>query len=204
MAFLSDTRYLLGVVVAPQGEALFRWQEADGNRAESFRQWAQQGGETLRSLLPACALEFQPIGAFHAAVLDADRAARPWSLRSVVSYLHTMLNVQPANLRATIALFADDQIEEYRVGFGIGANHNVVHGIVWPLLDDERGNGETPARIEAVLREAGVTQIGLLSQHFPLEYCDDCGAPLYPSPDGEPVHAELPEAEAETASRHLH
>jgi uncharacterized protein YuzB (UPF0349 family) len=39
---------------------------------------------------------------------------------------------------------------------------------------------------------------------FPLEYCDDCGAPLYPNPDGEPVHAELPEEQAEAAPRHLH
>ena len=204
ISFLSDTRYLLGAVVAPRGEALFRWQEADGERAEAFRQWAQQGGEAIRSLLPACALEFQPIGAFHATVLDTDRAARPWSLRSAVSYLHTVLNVQPAGVRATVALFADDQIEEYRIGFTIGASRDVVHGVVWPLLDGERDTDDIATRIEAVLREAGITQISLLNQRFPLEYCDDCGAPLYPSPDGEPMHAELPEAEAEAAPRHLH
>jgi hypothetical protein len=37
-----------------------------------------------------------------------------------------------------------------------------------------------------------------------LEYCDDCGAPLYPNPEGEPVHAELPEPEEEALPRHLH
>jgi uncharacterized protein YuzB (UPF0349 family) len=37
-----------------------------------------------------------------------------------------------------------------------------------------------------------------------LEYCDDCGAPLYPNPEGEPVHAELPEQEEEAVPRHLH
>jgi hypothetical protein len=57
MSFLSDTRYVLGAVAAPQGAALFRWQEDDGDPAESFRQWAQQGGEALRPLLPACAVE---------------------------------------------------------------------------------------------------------------------------------------------------
>jgi hypothetical protein len=204
ITFLSDTRYLLGIVVAPKGEALFRWQEADGNRAEAFQQWAQQGGEAIRSLLPACALEFQPIGAYHASILNADRAARPWSLRAVVTYLHTTLNIAPAEVHATIALFADDQVEEYRIGFSIGSRRDVVHGVVWPLLDGERDNSETPAQIDAVLREAGITQINQLSQHFPLEYCDDCGAPLYPSPDGEPMHAELPEAEAAATPRHLH
>lgn len=202
--FLSDTRYILAAIAAPKGEALFRWQEADGDRAESFRQWALQGGEALRSLLPACALEFQPVGAYHAAVLDADRASRPWSLRSVVAYLQTVLNVQPADLRATLALFQDDQDEEYRVGLTLGKQRDVVHGVVWPLLEGENDNSDMPAQIEAVLHEAGVTQVTPLNQMFPLEYCDDCGAPLYPGPDGEPMHAELPEEQAASAPRHLH
>ena len=36
------------------------------------------------------------------------------------------------------------------------------------------------------------------------EYCDDCGAPLYPNAEGEPIHAELPEEPSESAPRHLH
>jgi hypothetical protein len=72
MNFLSDTRYLLGAVAAPRGTALFRWQEDDGDPAECFRQWSLQGGEALRPLLPACAIEFQPVLAYHAAVRDAD------------------------------------------------------------------------------------------------------------------------------------
>jgi uncharacterized protein YuzB (UPF0349 family) len=36
-----------------------------------------------------------------------------------------------------------------------------------------------------------------------MEYCEDCGAPLYPTLDGELVHAELPE-ESEPAGQHLH
>jgi hypothetical protein len=61
-----------------------------------------------------------------------------------------------------------------------------------------------PAQIEAVLREAGVAHVNFLNQRFPLEYCDDCGAPLYPAPDGEAMHAELPEEQAASAPRHLH
>ncbi|KAF0164988.1 MAG: hypothetical protein FD157_1669 [Rhodocyclaceae bacterium] len=204
MNFLSDTRYLVGVVAAPRGAALFRWQEDDGDPAESFRQWALQGGDALRPLLPACAIEFLPVLAYHAAVRDADRASRPWSLRSAVAFLQTVLNQPAAELRAVVAPFHDRQLEEYRIGFTQRGSSDVVHGVVWPLLEHEDENNDTPAQIEAALREAGVTTVLLLDQRFPLEFCDDCGAPLYPNPEGEPVHAELPEDQAEATPRHLH
>ena len=38
---------------------------------------------------------------------------------------------------------------------------------------------------------------------MPMEYCDDCGAPMYPDPEGQPVHAELPET-GEQPPAHLH
>jgi len=43
----------------------------------------------------------------------------------------------------------------------------------------------------------------VFEQRFPLEFCDDCGAPLYPNEDGEPVHPEMPEQPA-SPSAHLH
>lgn len=202
--FLSDTRYLVATVAAPKGAPLFRWQEDDGDQAESFRQWAIQGGEVLRPLLPACAVEFLPVKAYHAAVRDADRASRPWSLRAAVAFLQTVLNVPANQLRAVIAPFHDRQLEEYRIGFTRRQDSEVVHGVVWPLLDAEDEINDTPAQIEAILHEAGVTSVMSLEQRFPLEFCDDCGSPLYPNPEGEPSHAELPEDQMESAPRHLH
>ncbi|MCF8149153.1 MAG: DUF2863 family protein [Burkholderiaceae bacterium] len=204
MSFLSDTRYLLGAVAAPRGAALFRWQEDDGDPAEVLRQWTQQGGDALRPLLPACAVEFLPVLAYHAAVRDADRASRPWSLRAAVAFLQTVLNRPASELLAVVAPFHDRQLEEFRIGFTQRGDSSVVHGVVWPLLDNEDENHEAPAQIEAALREAGVSNVLMLEQRFPLEFCDDCGAPLYPNPEGEPVHAELPEDQAEAAPRHLH
>jgi hypothetical protein len=204
MNFLSDTRYLLGAVAAPRGTALFRWQEDDGDPAECFRQWSLQGGEALRPLLPACAIEFQPVLAYHAAVRDADRASRPWSLRAAVAFLQTVLNQPATDLRAVVAPFHDRQLEEFRIGFTLRGNSDVVHGVVWPLLEHEDENNDAQGQIEATLRETGVSNILMLSQRFPLEFCDDCGAPLYPNPEGEPVHAELPEEQGEAAPRHLH
>ncbi len=204
MSFLSDSRYLIGAVAAPQGTALFRWQEDDGDYTESARQWILQGSDAIRPLLPACALELQPVGAYHAAVLDADRASRPWSLRSAVAFLQTVLNILPSDLVAVIARFHDDQTEEYRVGLALRQNQTVVHGVVWPLLETEDNNNELSAEIESVLQEAGITQVIQLNQRCPIEYCEDCGTPLYPTPEGEPVHAELPEEQAENTQRHLH
>jgi hypothetical protein len=204
MNFLSDTRYLLGAVAAPRGAALFRWQEDDGDPAECFRQWSLQGGEALRPLLPACAIEFQPVLAYHAAVRDADRASRPWSLRAAVAFLQTVLNQPASDLRAVVAPFHDRQLEEFRIGFTLRGNSDVVHGVVWPLLEHEDENNDAQGQIEATLRETGVNNILMLNQRFPLEFCDDCGAPLYPNPEGEPVHAELPEEQGEAAPRHLH
>lgn len=204
MNFLSDTRYLIGVVCAPEGAPLFRWQEEDGNRGEALKQWRAQGGEVFRTLLPACAIEPLLPQSFHAAIREADRASRPYSLRSAVAYLQTTLNVPAASLRAVMAPYYDRQIEEFRIGFTLGDTPEVVHGVVWPLLESEDETAELPGQIEAVLRDAGIREVLVLDHRFPLEYCDDCGAPLYPNPDGEPVHAELPEQEEEAVPHHLH
>jgi hypothetical protein len=204
MNFLSDTRYLIGVVCVSAGAPLFRWQEEDGSRSDALKQWRGQGGEVLRALLPACATEPLLPQSFHAAIREADRASRPYSLRSAVAFLQTTLNVPAANLRAVVAPYYDRQIEEYRIGFMLGDASEVVHGVVWPLLENEDEAAELPGQIEVVLREAGVREVLVLDHRFPLEYCDDCGAPLYPNPEGEPVHAELPEQEEESMPRHLH
>ncbi|GAB1393552.1 DUF2863 family protein [Rhodocyclaceae bacterium] len=204
MNFLSDTRYLIGVVCTPAGTPLFRWQEADGSRNEALKQWRAQGGEVLRTILPACALEPLLPQSFHAAVREADRASRPYSLRSAVAFLQTTLNVSAGNLRAVVAPYYDRQLEEFRIGFSLNDAVDVVHGVVWPLLENEEEASEMPSQIENVLREAGLREVIILEHRFPLEYCDDCGAPLYPNPEGEPVHAELPEPEEEALPRHLH
>lgn len=202
--FLSDTRYLIGAIAAPRGMPLFRWQENDGSRADALKQWRLQGGEALRPLLPACAVELLLPQPYHAAAREADRASRPYSLRAAVAFLQTTLNVAAADLRAVVAPYYDRQLEEYRIGFTLKDSTDVVHGVVWPLLEAEDETADTPTQIETVLKEAGLRDIVALDHRFPMEYCDDCGAPLYPNPDGEPSHAELPEEQAEAAPRHLH
>jgi hypothetical protein len=202
-SFLSDTRYIIGIAIAPRGEALFRWQEDDGSRDEAIRQWQMQGGAAIASMLQGCSIEMLPPNAFHSACRDADRASRAFSLRASVSFLASALNVQPAGLRAVIAPFHEEQLEEYRIGFTVGKASEIVHGVVWALLGAEDEESDVLGEIEGVLKECGVTDMLVLDHRMPMEYCDDCGAPLYADPDGQPVHAELPET-AEQPSTHLH
>lgn len=202
--FLSDTRYLLAAVAVPRGEALFRWQEPDGSREQALAQWRSQGGASLAPLLPGCALEFVLPEAYFAACRAADKSSRPYSIRASVAFLGTALDAPAANLQAVIAPFGDNQIEEYRVGFSLRGNDDVVHGVVWPLLGSEDDAIDVPGEIEATLRECGVGTIRILDHRFPLEYCEDCGAPMYPTAEGETMHAEMPEDQAEQIPRHLH
>lgn len=201
--FLSDMRYLIGAVVAPRGSALFAWQEDGGSREHAVQQWRAQGGGCLEPLFPACATELLLPDAYHAACRHADRQARPYSLRASVSYLQTSLNVSASGLRAVIAPFHDKRLEEYRVGFTLKNKPQVVHGVVWPLLDAEDETSDTASQIEAALRECDIGDIVVLEERFPLEYCDDCGAPLYPDPEGQPAHAEMPE-DSDMRPAHLH
>lgn len=201
--FLSDTRYLIGALTAPTGEALFRWQEDDGSRDHALSQWKTQGGATVATLLTGCAHALLLPNAYHAACREADRESRPYSLRASVDFLSSTLAVEPAGLRAVIAPFYDQRLEEYRIGFTLADSDEVVHGVVWALLGAEDESTETVADIEAILRECGLTDTLVLDHRMPMEYCDDCGAPLYPDPEGQPVHAELPD-DAPAAPAHLH
>jgi hypothetical protein len=202
--FLSDVRYLLAAAVVKRGSPLFRWQEGDGSREHSLAQWRAQGGAVISTLLPGCAFEVVLPEAYFAASREADRISRPYSIRASVAFLTTTLETPPGDLRAIVAPFYERQIEEYRIAFTQKDSDDVVHGVVWPLLGAEDEGSEVSQQIETALRECGVTDILQLDARFPLEYCDDCGAPLYPSPEGEAVHAELPEEKAEAVPRHLH
>jgi len=202
--FLSDVRYILAAVQVQSGAPVFRWQENDEGRKHSMDQWRAQGGACLLPLLAGCAMELVLPDAFFAACRQSDRASRPYSVRASVAFLSTTLEVTPGDLRVVIAPFYESQIEEYRISFTAVDNASVVHGVVWPLLGPEEDSDEVLAQIDACLKESGITHIEHLDNRFPLEYCEDCGAPMYPSPDGEAVHAELPEDKAEQVPKHLH
>ena len=202
--FLSDTRYLIGAIAVPHGKPLFRWNEGDGvTRESALKEWIKQGGPCLEPLLTGCA--FQPLlaDAYHAACRTADMASRPYSLRASVAFLQTTLGQPAESLRAVVGAFYDKRLEEYRIGFGPRDSEAIYHGVVWPLLGTEDENTDVVGEVETLLRESGIKEIVVHSQQFPFEFCDDCGAPLYPNVEGEPVHAELPE-QSNSPSQTLH
>ncbi|WP_374277023.1 DUF2863 family protein [Azonexus sp.] len=194
--FLSDVRYLVGALAVPRGAALFRWNEKDGGKDGALREWIKQGSPCLEPLLTGCA--WQPLlpDAYHAACRNADRASRPYSLKASVAFLQTMLGLMPADIRAVVGPCYDRRMEEYRVGLGPKNSDDTYHGIVWPLLGAEDESTDAASEIETVLREAGVKDVIFLDHHFPMEFCDDCGAPMFPNADAELVHAEMPEQPA--------
>jgi hypothetical protein len=57
--------------------------------------------------------------------------------------------------------------------------------------------------IVAHLNEAGVTHVKKHSELYIVEFCDDCGAPLFADPSGELVHPEMPE-DAPQGGEHFH
>ncbi len=204
--FLADPRYILGAVLVPQGMPLYRWQEAAGDpqaKNAALTGWRQQGGGVVLPLLPGCGVELQRPDAFYSAWRQSDKSARPFSMRAAVDFLSLSLDVPAAGLRAIVAPFHDKELEEYRIGFTRKESDQVVYGVVWPLLGSENDQSGLVNDIESVLKDSGLTDILQLDTAFPLEYCDDCGSPLYPDPNGIPVHAEMPEEEGPTQA-HLH
>lgn len=202
--FLSDTRYLVGALAVPRGKPLFRWNEEDRcSREAALKEWVRQGSPCFEALLTGCAYQLLLADAYHAACRAADSASRPYSLNASVAFLQATLGQSGSNLRAVVGGFHDKRLEEYRIGFGPRDEDVIYHGVVWPLLGIEDEASDVAGEIESVLRKTGITEVAVLDQQFPYEFCDDCGAPLYPNVEGETVHAEMPEQD-DAPSQTLH
>ncbi|HJW56892.1 MAG TPA: DUF2863 family protein [Burkholderiaceae bacterium] len=228
--FLADTRYLLAVAVVPEGQPIFRWQESlnPGDRQAISLQWETQALPSIKRLLPGCGVELLLPNAYHAACREADRQIRPASIRAAVHYITHALNIAANSLQVTIGGFgeqsSDNRIDEYRVGFCLHQSLEVVYGLVWPLygqeaedqplelLIEEQGNTDimteqksrtTLEEIMTLLQDCGVTHIKYHEGFFPMESCEDCGAPLFLDMEAEPVHAQMPE-DVLPSSGHFH
>ncbi len=213
---LADTRYLVAAVVVPEGKRIFHWQEEPGELGEArqscLANWAAHTQDTFTALLAGCGFEILIPDAYYVSNREADRKVRPLSVKAAVSWLGGALNIEPNQLRAIIAGCGERRIEEYRIGFTQKNQAEVIYGCLWPLygreddsdaLENEAPPIDTPEEIAALLKECGLTDIRRLPGVLPPEVCEDCGAPYFPNPSGEMVHAELPE-DAETAPAHFH
>lgn len=206
VSMLADTRYILAAIVAPQGQALYHWQETGvdpDSKVAAVESFCAQLANVVQPILTGCRYRVLAPNAFHAALRVADRELREFSLEAALAYLKLTYDLAPAALQATIAAYEDKRIEEIRVGIGrAGDEDQVIEGVVWPLLGDDEDKAQED--IDAALRRLGVTRITTHAHRFPLEFCDDCGAPLFPNPAGHSVHAEAPEDADEQPVSPLH
>ena len=194
----------------------------------ALQQWRAQASPNVERLLPGCGIELLLPEAYYTACREADRAIRPVSVHAAVNYLTNALGVSPTDLTAIIGRFSedveDDQIDEYRISFALRSDPQVVYGVVWPLYGSEDGEEDIQAagaasrallpadedaavapivEIIAMLKQCGIEHIRQHSEEFSMEFCEDCGAPLFCDLDAELVHAEMPE-DSPGASEHLH
>ena len=207
---LADTRFLLAGVAVPQGGALFRWQEIETRsermtRGDCLERWIAQCRPNLARLLPGCAFESLLPDAYFVNCRESDRRVRPYAIRAAIGFLENTLKTTAPQLRAVVAGFGEERVDEYRVAFTRRGQDDVVHGIVWPLFGREDDEAQpAPAQdVETVLAECKIGEVTKLNGLFAPEFCEDCGAPLFADAASEMVHPELPE-EAETAVVHYH
>jgi len=209
IAMLADTRYLLAAIVVPQGTPLFHWQETGVDpdaKLSAIEAFVTQTTSILEPSMTGCRFRVLPPQPFHAALRQADRELREFSLEAAIAYLKLAYDLDPPRLQAILALFEDKRESagaEVRIGIGLaGDDDAVIEGVVWPLLGDDEERAQED--IETTLRRLGVAHVVNHAQHFPMEYCDDCGAPLFPNAGGHAVHSEPPEDADEQPAAPLH
>lgn len=199
-----------------------------GMRQSAMEQLRAQAQPTIERMLPGCGVELMMPEAYYVACREADRAIRPLSVHAAVHYLTHVLSVEPNGLSAIIGAFGDEsndgRVDEYRISFTLRDQPEVIYGIVWPLYGQEEDSDEsvtalvnaplptqfsdiegTPpiAQLVLSLRANGVSDVMRHHERFEMEFCEDCGAPLFCDREAELVHAEMPE-DAEQMSGHLH
>jgi hypothetical protein len=209
VAMLADTRYVLAAVAAPQGGPMFHWQEVGVDpdaKIAALTAFREQAAGALQPALTGCRFRLLSPNAFHAALRFADRELREFSLEAAVAYLKLSYDFAPSALSAAYGVFEDpngNSGAEVRVGLAKSANDDdVVEGVVWPLLGDDEE--QTMEEVEKALRTLGVGRAVGHAHKFPLEFCDDCGAPLFPNAAGHVVHAEPPDEAEDRPATPLH
>lgn len=207
---LADARFFVGAVAVPPGAPVFRWQAVDlrnqGGRVQALERWVEHARELVEQVLPGCGFECLLPDAYHLNMRESDRRVRPFNIRASVHFMTHALAVEPGQIGATIAAFGGERVDEFRVGLAIDPEGvEIAHGVIWPLLGAESESDE-PSPLDQIrqqLMDAGVTRIHVWPDVVEPEYCEDCGAPLYPNNRAELIHAELP-SDVVPESVHFH
>ena len=220
--FLADIRYVLGVLLVKKGTPLFQWQTIEAPydcaqaKSDALFEWQQQTDATVKRLLPGCGIELLLPEAYYTACREADIRIRPATIRSAMFYLTQTLGKEADQFTVIIASFGEQenpgQIDEYRISFCLRDAPEVIYGVVWPLYQAEDQiiainldeNEQLAGEIPGILQESGVTEIIQLEEIFAMEFCDDCGTPLFADRDSDLVHTEMPDDAPTPGATHFH
>jgi len=209
VAMLADTRYVMAAVAAPVGTPLFHWQQLGVDpdaKLAALTAFREQVAGVLQPALTGCRFRVLSPNAFHAALRYADRELREFSLEAAVSYLKLSFDFAPNALAAAFGLFEDPNGAagaEVRIGLAKAIDVDaVIEGVVWPLLGDD--DDQAMEEVEKALQALGIQRAVMHSHRFPLEFCDDCGAPMFPNSAGHVVHAEPPDEAEDRPATPLH
>ena len=86
-------------------------------RTDCLERWIAQCRPNLARLLPGCAFESLLPDAYFTNCREADRRVRPYAIRAAVGFLENTLKTTAAELRAVVAGFGEERVDEYRVAF---------------------------------------------------------------------------------------
>jgi hypothetical protein len=195
MNFLSDIRYLLIAALVHPDEPIFRWHIPGCQRDQAYADWRKRVLPIFERLLIGCGIEIDQPDALFTASRKASQYARLFAIFAAIAYLATEFDIGAGQLRAVIAPCEGSGDFEFRIGLCLKPTERVVHGLSWPLLASNETEEEAIDEILKTLRESGVTDTLVLRRTLPLEFCEDCGAPLFPNPKGELEHVQSPDDE---------
>ncbi len=210
LTLLADPRHLIMVATVHTGQPILRWLEDPSvTRELCLKNWKAHCESIFAEMFAGCQLEVLLPNSYHSSNDMADRKIRSVGIKASLDWMQSVLDLPASDLRATIMAFGDEVNSEYRIGYSLKGKSDVLYGTVWPVFmteeDIERDSGEMTEleEIAQTLKSTGIGDIRFLPGMATPEYCSDCSAPLFPNPQGEIVHAEMPD-EALDAPHHFH
>lgn len=196
----ADSRYMLCVVSAQETADLFcNTHMGLVDIARRMMNFCMQVHAELEFTMIGSVFEVQPVGGFYQSWRESETTMRTWGLKSLVDFADSM-GYDPDKLIATLGLFVpnareQDKMSELRIGLSPkNQRDHVICGVSWPVIPEEVDAFSGTAR--DILESKGLCNIVEHEQSFSLEWCEDCGSPLYATPDGLVVHVEFSGAES--------
>ncbi len=192
----ADARFLLCTVSAPTIDDLY-FTDNHGiiEVGRGMMNFCKKTHELLELPLVGSVFEVMPPGAYYATWREVELMEHSWGIESLVDFACAM-GFKPEDLIASIGLFVPgprdaDKSSELRVGLSTRQDpENIFSGICWQVTDEEVDS--SIATIQDILNNKKISKVVNHEQPFTLEWCEDCGEALYPTPGGLVVHINVP------------